>query len=60
MAPRDAEKIVFKTPIGNFYYTVMHFGLKNASAPYQQMMTAIFHYMMHRELEDYMDGIVVK
>ena len=47
MAPRDAEKIVFKTPIGNFYYTVMHFGLKNASAPYQQTMTAIFHYMMH-------------
>ena len=60
MAPRDAEKIVFKTPIGNFYYTVMHFGLKNASAPYQQTMTAIFHYMMHWELEDYVDDIVMK
>nr|XP_023919276.1 uncharacterized protein LOC112030849 [Quercus suber] len=30
MAPRDAEKIAFRTPMGNFYYTVMPFGLKNA------------------------------
>ena len=28
MAPRDAEKTAFKTPMGNFYYTVMPFGLK--------------------------------
>ena len=35
MAPRDEEKIAFKTPIGNFYYTVMPFGLKNASATCQ-------------------------
>nr|XP_023919493.1 uncharacterized protein LOC112031047 [Quercus suber] len=32
MAPRDAEKTTFRTPIGNFYYTVMPFGLKNAGA----------------------------
>ena len=35
MAPRDAEKIAFRTPMGNFYYTVMSFGLKNADATYQ-------------------------
>ena len=35
MAPRDAEKTTFKTPMGNFYYTVMSFGLKNAGATYQ-------------------------
>ena len=34
MAPKDAEKTAFKTPIGNFYYTVMLFGLKNAGATY--------------------------
>ena len=60
MAPKDAEKTAFRTTIGNFYYTVMPFGLKNASATYQRAMTAIFHDMMHQELEDYVDDIVVK
>ena len=35
MAPKDAEKTTFRTPIGNFYYTVMPFGLKNVVATYQ-------------------------
>ena len=60
MAPRDAEKIAFRTPIGNFYYTMMPFGLKNASVTYQRAMTAIFHDMVHQELEDYVNDIVVK
>ena len=60
MAPRDATKTAFRTPIRNFYYTVMPFCLKNAGAMYQRAMTAIFHDMMHRELEDYVDDIVVK
>ena len=58
--PQDAEKTAFKTPMGIFYYTVMPFGLKNAGATYQRAMTAIFHDMMHQELEDYVDDIVVK
>ena len=60
MAAKDAEKTAFRTPIGNFYYTVMPFGLKNARATYQRTMTAIFHDMMHKEMEDYVDNIVVK
>ena len=60
MVPRDAEKTAFRTPIGNFYYTVMPFGLKNVGATYQHTMMAIFHDMMHHELEDYLDDIVVK
>jgi len=47
MAPRDAEKTTFRTPMGNFYYTVMPFGLKNAGVTYKQAMMAIFHDMMH-------------
>uniref|UniRef100_A0A2N9FWZ9 Integrase catalytic domain-containing protein n=1 Tax=Fagus sylvatica TaxID=28930 RepID=A0A2N9FWZ9_FAGSY len=47
MSPKDAEKTAFRTPIGNFYYTVMPFGLKNAGATYQRTMTAMFHDMMH-------------
>ena len=60
MAPKDAEKTAFRTPIDNFYYTVMPFGLKNVGATYQQTMTAIFHNMMRQKLEDYVDDIVVK
>ena len=60
MVAKDTEKIAFRTPIGNFYYTVMPFGLKNARATYQRTMTAIFHDMMHKEMEDYVDDIVVK
>uniref|UniRef100_A0A2N9HZY5 Uncharacterized protein n=1 Tax=Fagus sylvatica TaxID=28930 RepID=A0A2N9HZY5_FAGSY len=56
----DAEKTAFRTPIGNFYYTVMPFGLKNAGATYQRTMTAMFHDMMHCEIEDYVDDIMVK
>ena len=60
MAPRDTVNTAFRTPIGNFYYTMMPFGLKNVGAMYQRAMTAIFHNMMHRELEDYVDDIVIK
>ena len=60
VAPRKAEKTAFRTPMGNFYYTVMPFKLKNAGATYQRVMTVIFHDMMHQELKDYVDDIVVK
>ena len=39
---------------------MMPLGLKNLSATYLCTMTAMFHDMMHQELEDYMDDIVVK
>ena len=60
MVPKATEKNTFKTPIGNFYYTMMPFGLKNAGVTYEHTMMAIFHDMMHRELENYVDDIVMK
>ena len=60
MSSKDATKTAFLTPIGKFHYTVMPFSLKNAGATYQRAMTAIFHDMMHKEIEDYVDDIVVK
>ena len=60
MAPKDAEKIAFRTPICNFYYTMMPFRLKNTGATYRYTITAIFHDMLHRELKDYVDDIVMK
>ena len=35
MALRDTEEIAFRTPMGNFYNTVMPFELKIAGATYQ-------------------------
>ncbi|CAL8162293.1 unnamed protein product [Prunus armeniaca] len=60
MSPKDAEKTAFRTPYGNFYYTVMPFGLKNAGATYQRAMIAVFHNIMGKEVEDYVDDLVVK
>jgi len=60
MAPKDAEKTAFRMPIGNFHYIVIPFGLKNVGATYQRTMTTIFQDMMHHELENYVDEIVVK
>lgn len=53
IVPNNAEKTAFHTPVGNFHYTVMPFGLKNAEATYQRVMIAVFHYMMGKKVEDY-------
>jgi len=60
MAPEDMEKTTFVTLWGTFCYKVMSFGLKNAGATYQQAMVALFHDMMHREIEVYLDDIIAK
>ena len=39
---------------------MIHFGLKNASATYQRTMTLIFIDMLHKQVEDYIDDLVVK
>ena len=57
---KDVEKTVFLTPFGNFYYTIMPFGFKNAGATYQQAMTTVSYDMMGKEVEDYVDDLVVK
>jgi len=38
----------------------MPFGLKNARATYQRAMVTLFHNMMHREVEIYVDNILAK
>ena len=60
MAPEDMEKTTFITPWGTFYYQVMPFGLKNAGASYQRAMTTLFHDMMHKEIEVYVDDMIAK
>ena len=38
----------------------MPFGLKNAGATYQQAMVALFHDMIHHEIEVYADEIIAR
>ena len=38
----------------------MPFGLKNAGATYQRAITTIFHDMMHKKMQDYVDDTLVK
>ena len=38
----------------------MPFGLKNAGATYQRSATTLFHDMMHKDVEVYVDDMIVK
>nr|XP_027124338.1 uncharacterized protein LOC113741048 [Coffea arabica] len=60
MAEENREKTSFITPWGTFCYRVMPFGLKNAGATYQRTMTTLFHDMIHKEMEVYVDDIIIK
>ncbi|RDX71528.1 hypothetical protein CR513_49110, partial [Mucuna pruriens] len=60
MLPEDQEKTTFITLWGTFCYKVMPFGLKNAGATYQRAMVALFHDMMHKEIEVYVDDMIAK
>ena len=48
------------TPIGNYHYKVMPFGLKNARSTYQRMMTRMFESQLGKSIEIYVDDMVVK
>ena len=52
------EKTSFITEWGTYYYRVMPFGLKNARATYQRAVTTLFHDMMHRDVEVYVDDMM--
>ncbi|PKI59779.1 hypothetical protein CRG98_019827 [Punica granatum] len=60
MAEEDKIKTTFITMWGMFCYKVMPFGLKNAEATYQRAMVTLFHDMMHKEIEVYVDSMIVK
>ncbi|GKV47251.1 hypothetical protein SLEP1_g54167 [Rubroshorea leprosula] len=45
---------------GTFEWVVMPFGMKNIGATYQRAMNAIFHDMIGKFMEIYIDNVVVK
>ena len=51
LSEEDQDKTSFTTPWGTYCYVVMSFELKNAGATYQHAMMAIFHDMIHIDME---------
>jgi hypothetical protein len=56
----DQEKTVFITPFGAYCYTTMSFGSKNADATYQRAFQACFKRQLNKNVEAYVDDVVVK
>nr|GEX65235.1 reverse transcriptase domain-containing protein [Tanacetum cinerariifolium] len=57
--PRDQEKTTFTCPYGTFAYRHMPFGLCNAPGTFQRCMLAIFHDMIEKTMEVFMDDFSV-
>ena len=60
LALEDQEKTAFVTPTGNYHHKVMSFSLKNVGSTYQRMMTRMFELQLGKNIEIYVDDMVVK
>jgi hypothetical protein len=56
----DQKKTAFITPFGAYCYTTMSFGLKNTGATYQRDIQACFKRQLNKNVEAYVDDVVVK
>nr|GEV92693.1 reverse transcriptase domain-containing protein [Tanacetum cinerariifolium] len=57
--PQDQEKTTFTCPYGTFAYRRMPFGLCNAPGTFQRCMISIFHDMIEKTLEVFMDDFSI-
>ena len=60
LALADQEKTAFVTPIENYHYKVMPFELKIVGSTYQRMMARMFESQFSKNIEVYIDDMVVK
>ncbi|GJU35676.1 reverse transcriptase domain-containing protein [Tanacetum coccineum] len=60
IAKEDEGKTTFITSQGIFCYTKMPFGLRNSGATYQRLVDKAFQKQIGRNLEVYMDDLVIK
>ena len=60
MSSKDMEKTSFITPWGTYYSKVMSFGLKNVGVTCQCATTTLLHDLIHKEVEVYVDDMIVK
>jgi hypothetical protein len=56
----DQIKTTFITPFRTYAYKTMSFGLKNAGATYQRAIQMCFADQLHRNVEAYVDDMVIK
>ena len=56
----DQEKTLFVTSQRLYYYKVMPFRLKNAGATYQRLVNRMFSFQIGRNVEVYVDDMLVK
>src|ERR1044072_2812363 len=59
MHPADEDKTAFMSGKDNYCYRTMPFGLKNAGATYQRLMDKVFHHLIGKTMEVYVDGMIV-
>nr|GFA08167.1 reverse transcriptase domain-containing protein [Tanacetum cinerariifolium] len=57
--PKDQEKTTFTCPYGTFAYRRMPFGLCNAPGTFQRCMMAIFHDMIKKTMDVFMDDFSI-
>ena len=60
MDEEDQEKTAFIMSQGLYCYKVMPFGLKNAGATYQRLVNKMFNKQIGRNMEIYVDDMLVK
>ncbi|XP_073137071.1 uncharacterized protein [Henckelia pumila] len=60
LAKEDKDKVSFVTSTGTYCYVVMPFGLKNAGATYQRLMDKVFEQQIGKNIEVYVDDILIK
>ena len=60
MDETDQKNTSFVTSQGLFCYKVMHFGLKNEGATYQRLVNHMFYPQIGRNVEVYVDDMLVK
>jgi hypothetical protein len=56
----DQEKTASITPFGAYCNTTMSFGLKNAGATYQRAIQKCFIKQLNKNIEAYVDDMVIK
>nr|GFC67123.1 reverse transcriptase domain-containing protein [Tanacetum cinerariifolium] len=57
--PKDQEKTTFTCPYGTFAYRRMPFGLCNAPGTFQRCMMSIFHEIIEKTMEVFIDDLSV-
>ncbi|XP_012853665.1 PREDICTED: uncharacterized protein LOC105973192 [Erythranthe guttata] len=57
---KDQPAVSFITTTGTYCYVVMPFGLKNVGATYQRLMDKMFQAQLGRNIEVYVDDMLVK